>query len=163
MATGPDCEPFDHGHSQLLYNIKVDKSWCTKVPFPLWRIITMAPNKFIYFNLTLLLSVYSISCYKLQFLGNFTANRPGFLSLIQTKDSGNTSDEYSLYISSFNGIPFTTDHVYYIPSIGRILQGLDRQILNRLTVKSLTSNIVWPNEVNQVPSKYIILSMQCRI
>ena len=163
MATGPDCEPFDHGHSQLLYNINVDKSWCTKVPFPLWRIITMAPNKFIYFNLTLLLSVYSISCYKLQFLGNFTANRPGFLSLIQTKDSGNRSDEYSLYISSFNGIPFTTDHVYYIPSIGRILQGLDRQILNRLTVKSLTSNIVWPNEVNQVPSKYIILSMQCRI
>lgn len=123
----------------------------------------MAPNKFIYFNLTLLLSIYSISCYKLQFLGNFTANRPGFLSLIQTKDSGNTSDEYSLYISSFNGIPFTTDHIYYIPSIGRILQGLDRQILNRLTVKSLTSNIVWPNEVNQVPSKYIILSMQCRI
>jgi hypothetical protein len=117
----------------------------------------MAPNKFIYLNFTLLLSVYSISCYNLRFLGNFTANHPGFLSLIKTKDSGNTSDEYSLYISSFNGIPFTTDHVYCIPSIGRVLQGLDQQTLNRLTVTSLTKNIVWPNEVNQVPGKYIML------
>lgn len=103
--------------------------------------------------MTLIFSMQLISAYNLQYVGNFTASHPGFLSLIRTQDTGRINDDYSLFVSSFNGAPFTTDHVYFVPAIGTVVQTFQSNGHHTVKHTTLSSNIVWPNEVNQVPGR----------
>ncbi|XP_063408011.1 uncharacterized protein LOC134691412 [Mytilus trossulus] len=102
-------------------------------------------------TIALISSMQLILAYNLQYIGNFTVSHPGFLSLIRTQDTGRINDDYSLFVSSFNGAPFTTDHVYFIPAIGTVVQTFQSNGHHTVKHTTLSSNIVWPNEVNQVP------------
>ena len=73
-------------------------------------------------------------------LGSIPVNKPAFLSLSQLEENSDTA----LVISSFN--PFGSDSVSQIPDIGSALTSLS-------TTKSelLSSDIIWPNGITQVP------------
>lgn len=94
----------------------------------------------------------SVKGYNTELLGKISVNNPGFLSIIQTKETGHATNDYDLFVSSFNGAPFTVDHVFHIPAIGNVIKTLKTG--SRVHLNTIASDIPWPNEVNQVPGQY---------
>lgn len=97
-----------------------------------------------------ILFIKSVVCYNTELIGTITVSHPGFLSLIKSKDTGHVNTDYDLFVSSFNGAPFTTDHVYHIPAIGNMI-GTLKSHGSRLHLNTVASDIAWPNEINQIP------------
>lgn len=106
------------------------------------------------FLVLIFLSFYYVPgyCIQTRLVGHFHVNQPGFVLAVRSNTSTNTNsqsqEEYSLYISSFSGIPFTTDHVYRLNNIGSKLQQLER-----FAPELVSDSIVWPNEINVVPGR----------
>jgi hypothetical protein len=65
-----------------------------------------------------------------------TLNNPGFVKFIPST----VNNKYHLAISTFSVVPFSRDHVYYIPNYSGLLTS---NIID-LTHQSL----IWPNEVS---------------
>ena len=75
-------------------------------------------------------------------IGTIPAPNPGYVTVVGTKNN----TECDLYISSFSGVPFSTDHVFRVKDILRNFQSL-----SSTRAEVVTSRIVWPNEIDVVP------------
>ncbi|CAH1248497.1 Hypp8169 [Branchiostoma lanceolatum] len=78
---------------------------------------------------------------------------PAYLRLVPNVTANRTG--YDLVIATFSSVPFTVDHVQYVPDVGRHLDDpanwSPRLINNRLR---------FPNEVNIVPVSPVTISSQ---
>ncbi|KAJ8315833.1 hypothetical protein KUTeg_007983 [Tegillarca granosa] len=86
-------------------------------------------------------------CINSKLVGYFHVHSPGFVSVLRSNSSTDSSqNEYTIYISSFSGNTFSADHVYRLTNIGNKLNQLDQ-----LKPEVVSSHIVWPNEIHDVP------------
>lgn len=82
------------------------------------------------------LTVGSIASYAPKQIGQLDIKLPGFAKFVPTP---NNSDHH-LIVSSFNGAPYSSDNVFYLPNIS----GLDFS-----TVQTLNNDrLEWPNEAS---------------
>lgn len=83
----------------------------------------------------------SASTYFPKLVSQIKINKPGFVCFVPSLSQG----VYHIAISSFNGAPFSPDHVYY----------LSNYTLNDTTVRVTpldNTNVEWPNELSYVGS-----------
>ncbi len=66
-------------------------------------------------------------------------NKPAFINLVENSDT----KSWSAAVSSFNGVPFSSDNLYYFPSLKVNGSSPTYQTLN-------TDSVHWPNEVTYV-------------
>jgi hypothetical protein len=71
-------------------------------------------------------------------INKFELTYPGFSTILRTFTLNFTS--WTLAISCFDPIPFTTDYVYTIPNI-------EQQLTTNITPTVLTNQITWPNGI----------------
>ncbi|KAJ8316263.1 hypothetical protein KUTeg_006277 [Tegillarca granosa] len=96
--------------------------------------------------------LFSVNCFlgyciNSKLVGYFHVHSPGFVSVLRSNSSTDSSqNEYTIYISSFSGNTFSADHVYRLTNIGNKLNQLDQ-----LKPEVVSSHIVWPNEIHDVP------------
>ena len=69
-------------------------------------------------------------------IGQLDIKLPGFAKFVPTPNNSN----HHLIISSFNGMPYSSDNVFYLPNISS---------LDFSTVQTLNNdNLEWPNEAS---------------
>jgi len=79
---------------------------------------------------------YATSGYSPVALDKISVDKPGFVTLVPNSDSS----RYHIAISSFNGAPFSSDYVYYVPNYTVKGQNVPVRLDNK--------NIVWPNDLS---------------
>ena len=100
--------------------------------------------------LFLALVVVSARCQSLRKLGQIHVPHAAFASLVPKESIENRSARVTLVISAFNPLPFFHDTIYEVAGIG---QYLDR--LGDVRVAEVSRDVVWPNEIRQVPRKTV--------
>ncbi|XP_050415338.1 uncharacterized protein LOC126829472 [Patella vulgata] len=79
-------------------------------------------------------------------LGTFSAPHAAFIEVVEDTHASSAKDKYHLFISSFNAVPLSKDHVYEVTKIGSHLHNVAG-----IKVITATSSVTWPNEVGAVP------------
>ncbi|KAJ8298842.1 hypothetical protein KUTeg_022902 [Tegillarca granosa] len=84
--------------------------------------------------------------YSLQKLGSFPISFPAFTNFYPNLKATTILDRYDLLISTFDGIPFSTDSVQIVEGIGNFIHNV-----SSIKPKVLTNSVTWPNEISGVP------------
>ena len=114
---------------------------------------TMAYTKLIT-NLLLFFALLVVStlCQSLRKLGQIPAPHAAFAGLVDKLTIEKGSARYTLVVSGFNPIPIFHDTIYEVAGIGEHLE-----TLNSVQVAEVSRDVLWPNEVREVPCKIALL------
>merc|ERR1711976_893639 len=79
-------------------------------------------------------------------LGEVAVDLAGFSNLYEHEDATDPTERYSLLLSTFNPIPFTSDTSYIFRHIGKYLNDV-----GSIQPQPLYDDFTWPREPSQTP------------
>ncbi|XP_046577390.1 uncharacterized protein LOC124285231 isoform X2 [Haliotis rubra] len=89
-----------------------------------------------------------------QKVGSFPVKNAAFTNIYRTVDRKTNKTSYDLLITSFDGVPFSTDYAYIVRDVGRYMDNV-----GGITPQTLTDKVTWPNEISGVPQNVFNSSM----
>ncbi|CAH1773343.1 unnamed protein product [Owenia fusiformis] len=80
-------------------------------------------------------------------ISEFKVTYPSFIAAYDNLNKDQNDGNFTLIISSFDPIPWNSDHIYYVTDIDKVIS----ENITNINVQTLTDKVTWPNEIEPVP------------